>query len=75
MLDVGCLRLAKNWYPIMLDLHSFMIAVARFSVNHEGKGGNASDGLIWDQGADLRVVILPLGLMLIMYLFLALLVS
>ena len=64
-----------HWYPIMLDLHSFMIAVARVSVNHEGKSGNASDGLIWDQGADLRFVILLLELMLILHHFLALLVS
>ena len=31
------------WYPIMLDLHRFMIAVARVSVNHDGKGGTAPD--------------------------------
>ena len=31
------------WYPIMLDLHRFMIAVAWVSVNHDGKGGTAPD--------------------------------
>ena len=41
MLGVGCLRLGSHWYPIMLDLHRFMIAVARVSVNHDGRGGTA----------------------------------
>ena len=38
------------WYPVMLDLHRFMIAVARVTVNHDGKGGTAPDPLVWDQG-------------------------
>ena len=29
------------WYPIMTDLHRFTVAVARVSVNHDGKGGTA----------------------------------
>ena len=33
----------------MSDLHRFMIAVARVSVNHDGKGGTAPDPLVWDQ--------------------------
>ena len=33
----------------MLDLHRFMIAIARVSVNHDGRGGTASDTLVWDQ--------------------------
>ena len=32
-----------HWYPIMTDLHRFMIAVARVSVNHDGEGGTAPD--------------------------------
>ena len=28
-----------------------MIAVARVSVNHDGKGGTAPDPLVWDQGS------------------------
>ena len=40
----------SHWYPIMADLHRFMIAVARVSVNHDGKGGTAPDPLVWDQG-------------------------
>ena len=40
----------SHWYPIMTDLHRFMIAIARVSVNHDGKGGTAPDPLVWDQG-------------------------
>ena len=32
-----------------------MIAVARVSVNHDGKGGNATDPLVWDQGSRPKV--------------------
>ena len=38
------------WYPIMIYLHRFMIAIARVSVNHDDKGGTALDPLVWDQG-------------------------
>ena len=43
------------WYPIMTDLHRFMIAVARVSVNHDGKGGTAPDPLVWDQESKPKV--------------------
>ena len=43
------LKARSHWYPIMLDLHRFMIAVARISVNHDGKCGAAPDPLVWDQ--------------------------
>ena len=33
----------------MTDLHRFMVAIARVSVNHDGKGGTALDPLVWDQ--------------------------
>ena len=40
-----------HWYPIfMLQLHRFLIAVARVTVNHDGRGGSAPDPLVWDQG-------------------------
>ena len=45
LLDAGR-RLHKTrsyWYPSMLELHRFMIAVARVTVNHDGKGGTAPD--------------------------------
>ena len=44
------LKVRCHWYPIMLDLHRFMITIARVSVNHDGKGGTAPDPLVWDQG-------------------------
>ena len=45
------LQARSHWYSIMTDLHRFMIAVARVSVNHDGKGGTAPDPLVWDQGS------------------------
>ena len=65
----------SHWYPIVLDLHHFMIAVARVSVNHGGKGGTAPDPLGWIRGVGLKFVSLLQGLMLILRLFLAHLVS
>ena len=45
------LKARSHWYPIMLDLHRFMVAIARVSVNHDGRGGTAPDPLVWDQGS------------------------
>ena len=39
------------WYPIMQQLHGFMIAVFGVVVNHEGRGDSAPDPLVWDQGS------------------------
>ena len=50
------LQAGSYWYPIMTDLHRFMIAIARVSVNHDGKGGGtAPDPLVWDQGSRPKV--------------------
>ena len=49
------LQARSYWYPIMTDLHRFMIAIARVSVNHDGKGGTAPDPLVWDQGSRPKV--------------------
>ena len=49
------LQARSHWCPIMLDMHRFMIAVARVSVNHDGKGGTAPDPLVWDQGSRPKV--------------------
>ena len=57
-------------YPIMTDLHRFMIAIAPVSVNHDGKGGTAPDPLVWGGGAGLRFVSLQFGFMLFLPLFL-----
>ena len=48
---LSLLQARSYWYPIMTDLHRFMIAIARVSVNHDGKGGTAPDPLVWDQGS------------------------
>ena len=65
----------SHWYPNMTDLHRFMIAIARVSVNHDGKGGTAPDPWFGIRGAGLRFVSLLFGLMCILHLSLALLVS
>ena len=49
------LKTRSHWYPIMLDLHRFMITIARVSVNHDGRGGIAPDPLVWDQGSRPKV--------------------
>ena len=39
------------WYPIVCQLHRFMVAVSRVTVNHDGRGETAPDALVWDQGS------------------------
>ena len=57
LIDAGrkLLQARSYWYPIMTDLHRFMIAIARVSINHDGKGGTAPDPLVWDQGSKPKV--------------------
>ena len=69
------LKARSHWYPIMLDLHRFMIAIAGVSVNHDGRGGTAPDLLVWDRGVGQKLVSLLLGLMWTLPLFPPLLVS
>ena len=40
-----------RWYPVVLDLHRFFIAISRTVVNHDGLGGTAPDPLVWSAGA------------------------
>ena len=40
------LRVRRLWYPIMLDLHRFMVAITRIEVNHDGFGGLAPDAMV-----------------------------
>ena len=54
------LQARSYWYPIMTNLHRFMIAIARVSVNHGGKGGTAPDHLVWDQGSRPKVRMLAI---------------
>ena len=44
------LKVRNHWYPILLQLQRFKIAVARVTVNHVGRGGTAPDPLVWDLG-------------------------
>ena len=45
------LRVRRLWYPIIFDLHRFMVAISRIEVNHDGFGGTAPDAMVWDQGS------------------------
>ena len=40
-----------RWYPVILDLHRFFIAISRAVVNHDGRNGVAPDPLVWSAGA------------------------
>ena len=42
------LNARELWYPIILQLHRYMVAVSRVSVNHDGRGGSAPVPLVWD---------------------------
>ena len=77
LIDAGrrLVQARSYWYPTMLDLHRFMIVVARVTVNHDGKGGNALIPLCGIRAVDRKLASLLLGLILILLLFLALLVS
>ena len=46
-LSGGCGR----WYPAILDLLWFFIAISRAVVNHDGRDGTAPDPLFWSAGA------------------------
>ena len=51
MLVVTCLGVCNRWYPVLLDLHRFFIAISRAVVNHDGGIGTAPDPLVWSAGA------------------------
>ena len=40
-----------RWYPVILDLHRFFVAISRTLVNHDGREGTALDPLVWSAGA------------------------
>ena len=50
LLEVRTLR-----YPIMRQLHRFVIVISWVAVNHDGKGCSAPDPLVWDHGARKKV--------------------
>ena len=69
------LKVRGYWYPIMLDLHRFMVAVARVSVNHDGEVVLPLIPLFVIRGVSQKLASLLLGSMLILPLSLVLLVS
>ena len=40
-----------RWYPVILDLNRFFVAISRAVVNRDGKDGTAPDPLVWSAGA------------------------
>ena len=42
-------RVCGRWYPVLLDLHRFFIAISRAVVNHDGRDGTAPDPLVWSR--------------------------
>ena len=40
-----------RWYPVVLNLHRFFIAISRAVVNHDDRDGAAPDPLVWSAGA------------------------
>ena len=48
------LRVRRFWYPIIFDLHKFMVAISRIEVNHDGFGGTAPDAMVLDKGGVLK---------------------
>ena len=40
-----------RWYPVILDLHRFFIAISRAVVNQDGRDGTAPGPLVWSAGA------------------------
>ena len=45
-----------RWYPVILDLHRFFIAISQAVVNHDGRDGTAPGPLVWSAGAPRGVV-------------------
>ena len=48
------IRVGSHWYPIMLDLLKFMVAISRIEVNHDGHRGTARRPMTWDQGSSIK---------------------
>ena len=44
------LRAKKEWYPGMLVLHRFVVAISRETLNQDDGEGAKIDPLVWDKG-------------------------
>ena len=40
-----------RWFPVLLDLHRFVIAISGAVVSHDGRDDTAPDPLVWSAGA------------------------
>ena len=49
------LRVKEEWYPRVLSLHRFMVAIARESLNVGDGDGSLIDPLCWDRGSRNKV--------------------
>ena len=46
-----CINACHFWYPLVMDLHRYFIAVARIAVNLDPGHGTAPDPTVWCTGA------------------------
>ena len=49
------LRVKKEWYPRVLSLHRFMVAIVRESLNVGEGDGSIFNPLVWDLGSRTKV--------------------
>ena len=47
-------RVRRFWYPIIFDLHKFMVAISRIEVNHDGFGGT---GIVKTRAPSFRLIV------------------
>ena len=63
------LRVRRSSYPIMLDLHRFLVAFSRIEANHDGSGGTPSGAMVWERGGMIKARA-PLSLLIVDCVFL-----
>ena len=49
-----CAAACASWYPLVLELHWFFIAIARAAVNKDGHSGTALHPTVWSVGGTAR---------------------
>ena len=40
-----------RWYPVILDLHRFFVAISTAVANHDGSDGTAPEPMVWSAGS------------------------
>ena len=58
------LQARRHWYPIMVDLNKFTVAVSRIAVSHDGYCGAIPDAMVWDNGSILKPRFSPIGVII-----------